>query len=135
MAQSSFSRLAKARENPGGMCCVITIAGRRLPAIASAREAIASVPPVEAPIAITVSRPAAVRHCNELTERRLRLRRRDADGAGLRTRRGRGPDLLAARVLSQFADRIRSAGFGQNLDGAEFQRLDRGPAGRLRQAN
>jgi hypothetical protein len=54
MAQVSLRRLAKARENSGGMCCAMSVAGvdagRRL-----STAAMASVPPVEAPMATIVS--------------------------------------------------------------------------------
>jgi hypothetical protein len=54
MAQISFRRLAKARENIGGMCWAITIPGVDAGNLVST-EAMASVPPVEAPMAITMS--------------------------------------------------------------------------------
>ena len=51
IGQISFRRLAKASENTAGICCVITMAG--LFAGNRVRTAsIASVPPVEAPIAM-----------------------------------------------------------------------------------
>src|ERR1019366_43016 len=75
--------------------------------------AIASVPPVEAPIASTVPGGSA--------------------GAASRTGGGGGTHLLG-QALPQFSDRVRTAGFGQNFDGAEFQGLKGGKAGRLSQA-
>src|ERR1022692_4555808 len=53
MAQISFRRFAKARENSGGMCWAITIPGVDAGSLVST-AAMASVPPVEAPIAMTV---------------------------------------------------------------------------------
>ena len=102
------------------MCCAITIPGQDWGSRVSTL-AMASVPPVEAPIASTVpaGSAGAARRAGEdgLASRGLTGGFRAADAGG----RG-GADFLR-QVVAQFSYRVRTAGFGQNLDGAEFQRL------------
>ena len=92
----------------------------------------ASVPPVEAPIASTVPGGSAV------AVRRAGCGRfglgRGADGFRTAYARSGGGANLLREVVPQLSHRVRTAGLGQNLDRAEFQRLYGGAARGLREA-
>ena len=112
------------------MCCATTSPGH--PAGTRDRTlAMASVPPVDAPIASTV--PGAHAEAAQARGRlRLWLRRRLYGSRRTQPGRRRGTHL-ARQIVPQLAHRVRPARLRQHVHGAIFQRPESRRAGWLRQ--
>ena len=92
----------------------------------------ASVPPVEAPIASTAPGGSTVAASRGGGDGAASCEPPAGSGRRIRAACG-GADFLR-EILAQFSHRVRPARFGQNFDGAEFQRLQGSRARRLGKA-